>query len=212
MATELPPSDNRPESRLIRKVNLICGRVIRGRHAVDRWQVQLHRALRITSIVLSSLGGVGLIANNAGATSGWTVSLVFGILLQIANELGIERIANQARSALTASSFMQTQLDIVLASDDPTGAVNKLLEETNTVLRTYHEVLPELSPLLEAEAARLAAKFVDTYGGDWQLPARQRRRKEPPGPGADSPRAPEPPEGPEGDPSSASDEGGTSRE
>jgi len=157
------------EARLIRRVQQICARVARGQAARGKWQVQLQRVLRIVSIILSSLGSAGIIADrvygNVPGQTGWAftgsvIVLGFGIVLQIANEFRIEQDASDARALAEACGQFETQLDILLGSEDPTAVVAQLHEQVNAVILKYHRVLPAVTPELEAKATRLAQRLV----------------------------------------------------
>jgi hypothetical protein len=182
----MSPSPVKSKTLLVGKIEVICERIVRGRHAVNAWQVKVHRILRITAIVLSALSSVGLVAVNANPDlpkqTGWPligslVSLIFSILLQVANELGIEQTATQARSAKEAFSGIEANLDIVLVAENPIELVNKLLEETNGLWTKYTAVIWSSSPATDAESKALAAQLVGKYSGHWNLPSERRKRR-----------------------------------
>src|SRR5438045_1763803 len=89
-----PPVHKAPDAKLIRNVRELCVRVVRGKAAAQNPSVWGQHILSIASILLSSLGSVGVIAEKAAgnlseqtglAFWGSVVLLVFGILSQIAN-------------------------------------------------------------------------------------------------------------------------------
>lgn len=182
MSSEAQPSaDDGGRSRLIRKFEIICDRVVRGLHATDRWQVKVHRGLRIASITLSTLAAAGLIADKVKPDLGLPVlgawiSLGVSILLQIANELEVEKTALESRSAAQSFSWVETSLDIVLVEENPVELVNKLLVETNALLQKFHTVMPRFSEDFGQEAKAQATKLIQRYGKDWHLPPERRRK------------------------------------
>lgn len=173
-------------AKLVRRIEVLCDRIIRGRHATDRWQVKFHRALRLASIVLSSLGGAGLIAQqptpgqvegSSWAVIGSFISLLAGIALQVSNELGIERIALEARAAAEAFSLVEVSLEIVLIEEDPLELVTKLIDEAGSLLQKYHGVIPRFSGDYAQEAGQLTQALVQKFGADWNLPAQREKRR-----------------------------------
>ncbi|MCI0699886.1 MAG: hypothetical protein L0241_02210 [Planctomycetia bacterium] len=186
-----PTGDATPEARLIRKVRQICVRIIQGKAAVSRWQVKAQRGLRITSIILSSLGSAGVIADKVtGETTGWAfvgavIAIGFGILLQIANEFHVEQIAGDSRSLAEACGLVEVQLGIILEAENPTRAVAQLHDEINTVILKYHKVLPAAPPASEVD--RLVKLLVEPNRPDWRLPEQQRKRRDKPPTGGEKP-------------------------
>ena len=93
-ADPIPPPDGKgPEAKLARNVSELCLRIVRGKAAVHNAAVWLQRVLGILSILLSTLGSVGVIADKAAGNlpdqTGWAfwgsvILLGFGILSQIA--------------------------------------------------------------------------------------------------------------------------------
>lgn len=155
---------------------------------MDAWQVKAHRALRIVSIILTALGGAGLVAVNVNPDlpkeSGWTlvgslISLVFSVLLQVSSEFGIDQRAALARSAAEAFCFIETNLDIVLGDPDPTDLVNKLLAEANALWVKYNLVVPRQSAELDTETRLLAAGLVAKYETQWTLRVVRRLKQQP---------------------------------
>lgn len=179
----LPPSgDPSPEARLVRKVGQISVRILQGKAAVSRWEVKAQRGLRIASIVLSSLGSAGIIADKlTKETTGFAfvgaiVAIGFGILLQVANEFHLEQIATDSRALAEACSLVEIQLGIILEAEDPTRAVGQLHEEINAVVLKYHRVLPPAPSPVAVE--RLTKFLVEPNRSGWRLPNRQRKRRD----------------------------------
>ncbi len=183
------PGDERARAKLVHNIRLICDRIVRSRKATNRWQVKYHRVLRIASLILSTVGGSGLIATNVipgGAdSSSWgfwfsVVSVVLGILLQVSNELGIEQTALQAQAAVASFLRIDTSLEIVLTEENPVKLVGRLLEETNGLLLEYSHVIPRSSDAMDLETAALLKSLVEKHGSYWVLPQPRMRKREKP--------------------------------
>jgi len=198
--------DPDPGATLRRRVRQICRRVVVGKAGLNRWEVKFQQALRVLSIILSSLGSAGLITNKItdplpGGT-GWafwgSVSVLgFGIVLQIATAFRIEQTANDARAAAEACAVFETQLGILLEEDNPISGVERLRTELNSVILKYTRVLPSATSALLAEADTLAAGLIRDNEDGWRLPTPRRLRRGPrpkPTTGGDSPPAAKPPE------------------
>lgn len=93
-----PPTDETPEAKLSRNIRQVCRRIVRGKSAASNWQVPAQMFLRIASIALSALGSAGVIVDKVSGNlpneTGWAfwgsiVVLLFGIVLQIANEFQV---------------------------------------------------------------------------------------------------------------------------
>ncbi len=197
--------DPNPKETLKRRIRQICARVVLGEEAINRWEVRLQQAVRIVSIVLTSLGSAGVIVDKVTGTPPqetglafvvWVVVLVFGIVLQVLNELKIEQIASDARLVNEACALYETQLGMLLEDSDPRDAVVRLRGEVNAVILKYHRAVPASTPELEARAGARADKLITENEGGWTLPPPaapqpDRRARKPRGP---KPKTPPPDE------------------
>ena len=179
-------------NQLVGKVKIICVRVERGRRAADTWHVGVHNSMRVASIIFSALGGAGLVAVNVnpdlpkqhgGALAGSMVSLIFSIVMQLANEFGIGKRAEQARSATYDFAALDTELDIILSQPDPVDLVNKLLDKSAALLSKHGPVLPARSTAMESTATLQCDGLVKLYRVNWVLSS-SRKPKKPKDPGA----------------------------
>jgi hypothetical protein len=178
-----------PKPRMIGKIEIICDRVVRGGHAVNIWQVHFHRYIRILSIVLTTLGSAGMVAVNVkpdfGQQHGWALvgsllALLLSIFVQLSSEFGIDRRATLATSARDSFRLVDAKLEIVLRNEDPTDMVNKLLEETDSLLVKFYDVVPERSDDSSADSKRKSDALVDRFAAHWNLPPARRRPRNTP--------------------------------
>lgn len=185
------------EARMIRRVRQAYVRIIQGKAAANRWEVKAHRGIRIASIILSSLGSAGVIADKVtGNTSSWAfvgamMVLGFGIFLQIANEFRIDQIATDARSLAEACGLCELQLSIILENEDPRRAVTQLYNEVKTIILKHHKVLSAVPT--ESEVDETLSRLIDKNRAGWHLPERERKpgrrskRESPPRPAPKTP-------------------------
>lgn len=183
-----PPEDQSPKAKLVRNIREIGRRIIRGTAAGENRSVSWHFILRIVSIILSSLGSVGVIvdkaSNNLPGEVGWAfwgsvILLIFGVLSQIANEFQIAQLAMDSRSLAERSALCETQLENILIVEDPRQPVVDLLIAISNVFASekYNRVLPRMTSEMERAAESLANSMVERYGGNWNLPKRPQRPK-----------------------------------
>jgi hypothetical protein len=179
--TDPNPQDDAID-QLVGKVEIICVRVERGRHATDTWHVGAHNAMRVASIIFSALGGAGLVAVNVNPDlpkqhgeylAGSMLSLIFSILMQLANEFGIAGRAEKARTAAIEFKSLDTNLEIILRQPDPVVLLNELLDKSDDLLRDHDPVLPEPSEAKEQEFDNKAKSRCDflvrRYRRNWIL-------------------------------------------
>jgi hypothetical protein len=182
-----PPADLTPLGRLSRNVALACGFIVRGRAAAANWQVKVHLVLRVLSIILSSLGSTGVIVDKVSGSlpneAGWAfwgsvIVLLFGILLQIANEFRIAQLAADSRLLAEQCALCETQLENSLIETDPRNRVNELLKRLIQMSENarYNPILPAMTTELDSRAKGWAAELIGKHQGHWELPTRQRRR------------------------------------
>jgi hypothetical protein len=181
------PADQTPEAKLARNIGQVCRRVVRGKAAAGNWQVKSQLILRIASIILSSLGSAGVIVDkvsgNLPGETGWAfwgsvIVLLFGILLQIANEFRISQIAADSRLLAERCALYETQLEDMLIFENPASPVADLLRKIMELFQNerYNAVLPTMTPEMEAEAERWATTLINANKANWQLVARRPTR------------------------------------
>jgi hypothetical protein len=179
-APPVPPAITNPDEEMLkRRIRLICDRIVQGKAAIGRWEVTAHLVLRILSIILSSLGSAGLIVDrvaggppseSGGAFWIWIVVLVFGIVLQIANELQIAQTAADARILAESCVIYEIQLDIILQDSDPRKAVESLRNEVNTVILKYGKVVRSLTSTQVSQGNQSAHHLITKHQGGWNIP------------------------------------------
>jgi hypothetical protein len=200
--TPLPPLPplTAPVQKLVFNIEELCNRTARGQPARKSWFVRLHVALRILSIVLTSLGSVGVIVAKASANLpgesgaafwGSVVLLIFGILSQVANEFQIAQLATDARALAEKCDVYDTRLANVLLADDPRQATVAMLVEVNELFESerYNKVLPpESKAIVDAGMLRSRTLILKNLP-HWDLQA-------PPQPGLVAQTPAEPPPAP----------------
>lgn len=183
-----PPADQTPEAKLTRNIRQVCRRIVRDKAAALNWQVPAQRALQITSILLSSLGSAGVIADkvsgNLPGEAGWAfwgsvLLLVFSVVLQIANELRVAQIAANSRLLAEQCALCETQLENMLLSENPGAAVSELLARFFQLFESerYNAVLPVMTREMEARANVMANDLIEAHRANWQLVRRSTRRR-----------------------------------
>ncbi|MDY3561778.1 hypothetical protein R5W23_003206 [Gemmata sp. JC673] len=181
------PADQSPAAKLTRNIRQVCRRVVRGKAATTKWQVRLHLALRVVSIALSSLGSAGVIVDkvsgNLPGEAGWAfwgsvIVLLFGILLQVANEFRVAQIAADSRLLAERCALYETQLEDMLISENPVKSVADLLFKICELLQNerYNAILPAMTPDMETTAERWAVALIATNQAHWQLDTRRTAR------------------------------------
>jgi hypothetical protein len=202
-----PPASKAPDAKLIRNVRELCVRIVRGKAAAQNPSVWWQRVLGIASILLSSLGSVGVIADKAaanlhsetgGAFWGSVILLLFGIVSQIANQLQVAKRAADSESLAVRCGLYETRLENMLIDDDPRTSVGGLLVEVNTLFEKeqYNQVLPRMTDEMKIAAAQWAGNLTADNQKYWQLKVKKqqgvtKRPAAPPAPEAESPGTPE---------------------
>ena len=183
--TDEPKAPN-PADALKRHIRRLCGRIVQGKVAIRRWEVVLQRTVRVVSIVLTSLGSAGVIADkvsgNLPGETGWAfwgsvIVLLFGILLQVLNELRVEQTAAEAIALHEGCAVLGTQLGMVLEEPDPRAAVARLRVELNTLILKHHRALPAMTKELKSHAEEMADNLIEMNEDGWELPPEKRGRK-----------------------------------
>ncbi len=175
-----PPANNSPEAKLIRKVRALCVRIVRGKAADRNPSVWWQRILGIASILLTTLGSVGIIVDKAagnlpqqtgGAFWGSVILLLFGILSQIANQYRVAQRAADSESLAVRCGLYETRLNDMLEDEDPQTAVAELFLEVRTLFQSerYNVVLPRETDKMKTEAAQWADNLIALNRPFWQL-------------------------------------------
>lgn len=175
-----PPANKAPDAKLIRNVRVLCVRIVRGKAAAQNPSVGWQRVLGIASILLSSLGSVGVIADKAvanlpgqtgGAFWGSVILLVFGIVSQVANQLQVAKRAADSESLAVRCGLYETRLENMLIDDDPRTSVGGLLAEVNTLFEKeqYNQVLPRMTDVMKNAATQWAGNLIADNQKYWQL-------------------------------------------
>ena len=202
-----PPASKTPDAKLIRNVQALCDRIVRGKAAAKNPSVRWQRILAIASILLSSLGSVGVIvdktaANLTGQTGGafWgsVILLVFGIVSQIANQFRVAERAADSESLAVQCGMYGNQLENMLMDDDPSTSVGDLLKKVNDLFdeKQYYLVLPEMTDKMQADADQRASKLTADNQKYWKLTVKKqqgakKRPAAPPAPELEPPVNPE---------------------
>ena len=171
------------ESNLCEKIRYVCVYIVRGQVARKQFKVYMHAALRISSIVLTALGGVGLIVqkqdqallqNTGWAFWGGIVVLLAGIFVQIADVFGVERIATHASLLSSVSNRARTELGIILTERDPRKRLGELTSRIFAMIQEQnnHDALPAESPKFVALGKIVADDLIRQRHQHWQLPKR----------------------------------------
>src|SRR4030095_17037002 len=181
----IPPTVSKaPDTKLIRNIRELCSRIVRGKAAVQNRSVWLQRLLGGASIVLSSLGSVGVIADksagNLPTQSGWAfwgsvILLVFGILSQIANQFSVAQRAADSEALAVRCGLYETRLTDMLILDDPQTEFAGLFVEVSTLFQSerYNVVLPRETTKMKDDATKLADDLIARYQPFWSLKVRK---------------------------------------
>lgn len=180
------PEAHSEEAKLARNSGELCRRIVRGQAATENWSVRVHHVLRIVSIILSALGGAGLIADRVSGhlpgETGWAfwgsaVLLAFGILSQVGNEFQIARRAADSRSLAERCTLCEIQLENILIMDDPRQPVIELLLSVNTTFESERcsGIVPVMTEERELTAGRLGQRLLDRHARHWQFRPLPRR-------------------------------------
>jgi hypothetical protein len=179
------PAAATPAEKLARNIHDITRRTTRGKAAAGDWSIRVNGVLRVGSILLTSLGSAGVIADkvsgNLPGEIGWAfwgsvVLLVFGILTQLATEFRIGERAASARALADRCALCEVQLENILVVEKPQAAVAGLLGDINKAIEgeRFVPVLPPMTPELEAAARELAQALIDRHSPYWDLGRRPR--------------------------------------
>lgn len=171
--------DATPKERIHHKVVSVVERVLRGRGAANRWQVTFYRYHRGVTAVLSVLAGIGLTQADVsqGLVSQQNAPFLAGlgaILLATSLELykafNVEEVAIHSIAARDAFSLVEENLRIALQEPDPMTQLNIVFEESKTLLRNFHKVMPAHSDAIAAEASRISGRLIEKNTPFWEVP------------------------------------------
>ncbi len=153
----------------------ICRRIVRGKAAESNRSVLLHSLLRLGSIFLSSLGGVGVVVDKASShlanESGWAfwgsvILLAFGILSQIANEFRVAERAANSKLIAAKCRLYETQLENILELGGTEEMARDVLRELSDqfIKEPINAILPEMTNELELTAEKLKDRLEKLVG------------------------------------------------
>jgi hypothetical protein len=156
------------------KIRQVCGYIVRGRNAADSWSVRIYHLQRILAVVLSVLGGAGVIVVQNGVvthngdliTTGGILALATGILSGLYQLWDTEKTAVLAISARDAFDAIYDALEIAVKAEEPAPGVNQAKIEAELHLRSFGKVIKmKVAPpvLIEGVSAGLMAE-VDEKG------------------------------------------------
>jgi hypothetical protein len=155
---------------------------MRGRNAGSWWEILVYR---VHSIVIGLLGGsagatITAALNHPNFTEGYWwggLSIAAAVAVQLYKTFNIETNATQALKARDAFSQIDENSAAALRQMEPKDTMAELNKNANTLLSTFHGVMPELTNALEGKALERAEFFVNNYGDRWkQKPSAGGRR------------------------------------
>ncbi len=177
---QTPPQNTaggNPFDRLERQIRFVCLHILRGQRARRRWELKAYYLLRIVTLILSALAGAGLIADkvsgNLTVATGWAfwgalLVLAFGILVQIADVFGVEKVATHARVLADICDRYETELGTILEDPDPMDSLVGLAGRVrNSLLDPSNHVTVPRGTTVRADADRLAADLIREYRSNW---------------------------------------------
>jgi hypothetical protein len=168
---KFPPTDIR--HFVVRKVLDISEAIVRGRLAAKRWEVYAYRARMVAGALLNTSGIAGIVAIFGlpdYAVWGYGVAIgsnVLNIAVELYNKFGVEATATKALNARDAFNGRYTNMAAVLRRQDPNDSLDELSKDSDTLLVTFDNVLPEQTPDVIEQARLMACDLVDQYENRW---------------------------------------------
>jgi hypothetical protein len=176
--TMFPDSDIR--FYIIQNIKDLSEAVVRGRNAGHWLEILVYRIHSIVTGVLGTIGGSGI-------TIGWTdqdarlpgyvvgvLTLTSAVALEVYNQLKVEDQATQALKARDAFDQLSSNMGVELKKPEPNDALAELSKTSDTLLKTFYRVIPELAALpseeakkLEHEALAKARELVSKFNARW---------------------------------------------
>src|SRR5262245_26685738 len=164
------PEDSRRE--VVLNILDLTAAIVRGRNAGNRWEILIYR---VHAIVIGLLGGsagatITRALNHPDFTEGYwlgSLSILAAVAVQVYKTFGIETNATQALKARDAFSQIDENSAAALRQKEPTVNMAELNKNANTLLSTFHSVMPELTNELEGKALGHAETLVNNYGNRW---------------------------------------------
>jgi hypothetical protein len=182
----MDPVDLKRKEKLKQNIGHLCERIVQGQAAERNASIKWQLTLRVVSILLTSLGSVGVIvdkaATNLPGQTGWAfwgsvILLLFGILTQIANEFQVAQRAADSKILYERCNIFKTQLQNCLIASDPTDDVQKLLDDINKLIveEKYNRVLPTMTKGIRQKCEELSSDLFARYNQGWELLMRQKK-------------------------------------
>lgn len=143
------PMTAKERDQILRKVRWVCGYIVRGRDAKNRWAVFFYRAQTIAGVILSVLAGAGVIVVQNGVvarngdliTLGGILALATGVFSGLYHVFEAEKSAVQALAARDAFDDVYDALEVAVKTEDPTAGVNAAKAEAEAHLRSFRRVI-----------------------------------------------------------------------
>jgi hypothetical protein len=154
----------RLQDALILRIQRVCEHVVRGKHAIRDSSVWKQKTLAISSIVLSTMSGTGIIAFRQSEISFWISVglLLLSILTQIGDEFGLKKRAAAAIALSAKCNVYENQFEGIFYQEsvDPQIAVSDLLTKLENLISDTDNS-PVLTPRSD-EIIRTSADWANT--------------------------------------------------
>jgi hypothetical protein len=169
------PMTEKQREQLKQKIRWVCGYIVRGRDAARSWTVRFYHLQRVISVVLTVLGGAGVIAVQNGVvqhngdliTLGGALALGTGIFTGLYQLWDTEKTAVQSLAARDAMDVVYDALESAVKSSEPAPGVNRVILEAEAHLRSFRPVIKmKVAPAQEVESL-LAGLMTDVNEKDW---------------------------------------------
>lgn len=173
------------EARVVQKIKIVSVRIVRGKMAATKKEVQIYKYQRIATAVIASLGSATLTLKQL--PNGQPIppnSLVWGsvaafvviLALELYKMFGVEQTAINAIAAGETFRELEVKLDEALEQENPILDLNKVVEESGTFLRNFLKVIPDENESMRQTGEKLANEFVQKHRTGWQFPALREER------------------------------------
>jgi malic enzyme len=97
-------------------------------------------------------------------------AIAVAVALELYKSFNIEEVAISAIAARDAFGLIEEDVDLALQSEDPMPQLNAVTEESKTLLRNFHKVIPKIDIGLSAKARAMADSLIDKNKPYWRLP------------------------------------------
>ena len=169
------PMTVKQRDQLKQKVRWVCGYIVRGRNAAESWSVRYYHFQRVVGVVLTVLGGAGVIAVQNGViqhsgnliTLGGALALSTGVFSGIYQLWDTEKTAVQSLAARDALDAVYDALESAVKTNEPTPGVNQAKVEDEAHLRSFRRVIRmKVAPSTNVEEL-FAGLMADVNEKDW---------------------------------------------